>query len=111
MTAAATQLFSPVGVLAKAAPTKSPLQEAAVLTQPTAAPLALPLEMASDEIVWQVINQQFCSFKLKFVAPRHSSQRKFADHTSQASHEEPEFLSQRVSNHRPPRLLPRCNNC
>ncbi|KAG9641695.1 hypothetical protein KCU64_g12450, partial [Aureobasidium melanogenum] len=21
--------------------------------------------MASDEIVWQVINQQFCSFKLK----------------------------------------------
>lgn len=23
--------------------------------------------MASDEIVWQVINQQFCSFKLKYV--------------------------------------------
>lgn len=23
--------------------------------------------MASDEIVWQVINQQFCAFKLKYV--------------------------------------------
>jgi hypothetical protein len=23
--------------------------------------------MSSDEIVWQVINQQFCSFKLKYV--------------------------------------------
>lgn len=23
--------------------------------------------MASDEIVWQVINQQFCSFKLKYA--------------------------------------------
>jgi hypothetical protein len=22
--------------------------------------------MSSDEIVWQVINQQFCSFKLKY---------------------------------------------
>jgi len=25
------------------------------------------LAMSSDEIVWQVINQQFCSFKLKYV--------------------------------------------
>jgi hypothetical protein len=25
--------------------------------------------MSSDEIVWQVINQQFCSFKLKYVLP------------------------------------------
>ena len=25
--------------------------------------------MASDEIVWQIINQQFCSFKLKCVPP------------------------------------------
>lgn len=24
--------------------------------------------MASDEIVWQIINQQFCAFKLKYVA-------------------------------------------
>lgn len=23
--------------------------------------------MASDEIIWQIINQQFCSFKLKYV--------------------------------------------
>lgn len=23
--------------------------------------------MASDEIVWQIINQQFCSFKLKYA--------------------------------------------
>jgi len=23
--------------------------------------------MASDEIVWQIINQQFCAFKLKYV--------------------------------------------
>lgn len=29
--------------------------------------------MSSDEIVWQVINQQFCSFKLKFVPPASSS--------------------------------------
>lgn len=26
-------------------------------------------KMSSDEIVWQVINQQFCSFKLKYVLP------------------------------------------
>ena len=26
--------------------------------------------MASDEIVWQVINQQFCAYKLKFARPR-----------------------------------------
>ena len=26
---------------------------------------SIPLIMASDEIVWSVINQQFCSFKLK----------------------------------------------
>ena len=25
-------------------------------------------KMASDEIVWQVINQQFCSFKLKYIS-------------------------------------------
>ena len=25
--------------------------------------------MASDEIVWQIINQQFCAFKLKCVPP------------------------------------------
>jgi protein MAK16 len=30
--------------------------------------------MASDEIVWQVIGQQFCSFKLKSVLPLHSIQ-------------------------------------
>ena len=23
--------------------------------------------MASDEIVWQIINQQFCAFKLKYA--------------------------------------------
>lgn len=23
----------------------------------------------SDEIIWQIINQQFCSFKLKYVSP------------------------------------------
>ena len=26
-----------------------------------------PCNMASDEIVWQIINQQFCAFKLKYV--------------------------------------------
>jgi hypothetical protein len=31
--------------------------------------------MSSDEIVWQVINQQFCSFKLKYVLPSDSSAR------------------------------------
>lgn len=32
----------------------------------------LLLAMASDEIVWQVINQQFCSYKLKSVVwPKH----------------------------------------
>jgi hypothetical protein len=25
--------------------------------------------MSSDEIVWQVINQQFCSFKIKYISP------------------------------------------
>lgn len=25
--------------------------------------------MASDEIIWQIINQQFCAFKLKYVPP------------------------------------------
>jgi hypothetical protein len=25
-------------------------------------------DMASDEIIWQVINQQFCSYKLKHVS-------------------------------------------
>ena len=25
--------------------------------------------MASDDIVWQIINQQFCSFKLKYIPP------------------------------------------
>lgn len=25
--------------------------------------------MSSDEIVWQVINQQFCSYKLKYAQP------------------------------------------
>jgi hypothetical protein len=29
------------------------------------------ITMSSDEIVWQVINQQFCSFKLRFVLPAH----------------------------------------
>jgi hypothetical protein len=28
-----------------------------------------PGSIMSDEIVWQIINQQFCAFKLKFVAP------------------------------------------
>lgn len=31
------------------------------------------LNMSSDEIVWQVINQQFCSFKLKLVPSASSS--------------------------------------
>lgn len=29
--------------------------------------------MASDEIVWQIINQQFCSYKLKYEMSNSSS--------------------------------------
>lgn len=27
--------------------------------------------MASDEIVWNIINQQFCAFKIKYALPHH----------------------------------------
>ena len=52
--------------------------------------------MASDEIVWQVINQQFCSFKLKYATSflRPSALHERPPLTQQQNRQEAELLPQ-----------------
>lgn len=49
-------------------PTRAVLEEAVLLPQSlTYYACSSSSKMSSDEIVWQVINQQFCSYKLKYT--------------------------------------------